>query len=687
MTAAPDGSLRRDSREPAGPGSVAVTRSPASVRPLPRFASIMAKATAAGEGDAETLTFYRQDFMQIIRAFIAAAPFDREFYAAHAPGFEELEATGRISSLRAHWLSAGYFEGRPVYGWEPLPLDIAREILSAPDAYFDNIKNASLAECAEAYEEAEAGYLAAILVWEFSLGAHIALARLYFKTRQLVACEAIAQKALTIEPNCKEAVNLLSDVFAAFNQAERSIGFIDVTGQGLNTDDLLRVYNSGRVSLARRLMKNGRGDWINLRLRTQAIEIGWKEVRSKVKTSIAGRKSRTLTGADMIEIGHYLAQIGWYSLPLRICSTAFRLDGDGTRFDNLPPQSQMLALDILRLCEGSAAALAAMKSYCSPQYTTESPLLKYRIKLAYDANDLKDVIDTGLRYEIIQQDIASLEYIVISLIRKGQSEQAIDILRKNWPALRHVSWAHGASLFARREQNFCRGLSFGQIASRSNMSMIPKTIMQFWDNPQPPDDVATAITTWSDVNPEFSHILFSNDTAKVFLESHYGSEFVALFDYCHHPAMKSDFFRLAYLSEFGGIYVDADEISNDPLINLLAAHPERDLFLCLAPDAFFTSNGFIACTPRHPIILKTFQNAASDLKSAMDRNIKPDIWRTTGPGQLTLTVAEAMLDAGSDSPIHSTGFLYWHTRGRFSQMREFEYKKTISGNWRAMPLG
>src|SRR5207302_5191018 len=35
---------------------------------------------------------------------------------------------------------------------------------------------------------------------------------------------------------------------------------------------------------------------------------------------------------------------------------------------------------------------------------------------------------------------------------------------------------------------------------------------------------------------------------------------VSAFDHCHHPAMRSDYFRLCYILKRGGFYVDADEL-------------------------------------------------------------------------------------------------------------------------------
>jgi hypothetical protein len=667
-------------------GLLAHTRPIPPIRPIPSFSTIVEKSAIAAPGEDDVLAFSRKDLTEIVRAFLAVLPFDRDLYRAHYPGFRQLEATGRISDLRTHWMQHGYFEGRLVYGWESLPFDIARELLGAPDSYFDLLRDALLAECFEDHEEAEKGCHAAISNHTFSLGAHVALAQLYFKTRRLVECDNILQKALAIDPNCKTAIQLLVHISAGFKQSERAVALAEKSGLGLDTiHHVLRVLAIGKIAAARRLAKIVLGDWINLAATRDIIDNRWAEVRAELKGYLTARKTRSLRVTEEIRLSYRLAQFGWCALACRIVRRLFESEDDATEFHGVPPETKVLALETLRIRDGAQSALDRMKSEGSFAESLNAVILAYRIRLAYDANNLEEVIAAGALYSSLHEDTKSLELVAWAMVRTGRVEEALSICRQHWAIPCSYQWIPEIVLSARLYQGAYTGLSFPRNIAHRNLSPIPRVVMQFWDQNVPPDDVLEATNTWAVNNPEFSHVRFSNESAREFILNYYGSELVLLFDYCHHAAMKSDFFRLAYLTRCGGIYVDADEVSREPLDHLFAAHPDKELFLCLAPDAFFVSNGFIACTPAHPIIGRTFHNAASAIRSAMAQNIKPDIWRTTGPEQLTLAIAEAMVEPELSTAAKSTGFLYWHTRARFSEIRELNYKRTVDGNWRARP--
>jgi mannosyltransferase OCH1-like enzyme len=87
--------------------------------------------------------------------------------------------------------------------------------------------------------------------------------------------------------------------------------------------------------------------------------------------------------------------------------------------------------------------------------------------------------------------------------------------------------------------------------------IIPKTIVQFWDKAVLPEDIAPLVDLWKHRNPDFEHHLFNDATARTYIAEHFPTSYLAAFDMCAIPAMRSDFFRYAYLYKEGGIYVDA----------------------------------------------------------------------------------------------------------------------------------
>lgn len=100
---------------------------------------------------------------------------------------------------------------------------------------------------------------------------------------------------------------------------------------------------------------------------------------------------------------------------------------------------------------------------------------------------------------------------------------------------------------------------------KKNGEHIPKKIVQYWDDEQMiPEDVTRCMNTWKDLETKgFKHFVFNSKTAFDFIEKYYPKEYVDAFTLCPHPAMRADLFRLCYLLEYGGIYVDADDVLID----------------------------------------------------------------------------------------------------------------------------
>src|ERR1700730_10750757 len=58
----------------------------------------------------------------------------------------------------------------------------------------------------------------------------------------------------------------------------------------------------------------------------------------------------------------------------------------------------------------------------------------------------------------------------------------------------------------------------------------------------------------------FERWLFDDVTAARFIAEHFSALHVLAFKKCQHPAMRSDFFRYAFMLKVGGFYVDADDV-------------------------------------------------------------------------------------------------------------------------------
>jgi mannosyltransferase OCH1-like enzyme len=137
---------------------------------------------------------------------------------------------------------------------------------------------------------------------------------------------------------------------------------------------------------------------------------------------------------------------------------------------------------------------------------------------------------------------------------------------------------------------------------------------------------------------------------------------------CQHPAMKSDFFRLAYLYLRGGIYIDADEeclCSIEPLRRRPVALIARRMTTGLT----YLNNAPLFCVPRVPLLLRCLERATDTVLSARRQRLK--VWVSTGPGNLLRVFADAVLRADAQPRT-----LILDDCDRFSRVAFCEYKLT-----------
>ena len=178
----------------------------------------------------------------------------------------------------------------------------------------------------------------------------------------------------------------------------------------------------------------------------------------------------------------------------------------------------------------------------------------------------------------------------------------------------------------------------------STLPSIPKHIIQYWDNPQPPKDIETLNQTWIEQNPDYEYRRFSYQDALTFLKQHYSDDdrIVTAFQNCSQPATQSDFFRLAYLNKMGGFYADADDRCHKSLNLLLDRNPE---LIVLQEDFACIGNNFLGCIPGQITIRVAFYRAVNNLLHYS----ADSPWFQTGPGLLTCTLCNTLLPYLTDT--------------------------------------
>ncbi len=99
-------------------------------------------------------------------------------------------------------------------------------------------------------------------------------------------------------------------------------------------------------------------------------------------------------------------------------------------------------------------------------------------------------------------------------------------------------------------------------------------LFQYWNDAAPPDDVAGWIEDIRRDNPEFEHVLLDEASGARFIAEHYGPRELAAFRACVLPAMQADLLRLCLMDAEGGLYLDADHQSREPVASMIADAPD-----------------------------------------------------------------------------------------------------------------
>jgi len=196
----------------------------------------------------------------------------------------------------------------------------------------------------------------------------------------------------------------------------------------------------------------------------------------------------------------------------------------------------------------------------------------------------------------------------------------------------------------------------------------PKRIVQFWDDlDRLPGDVGECIETWRKTEEQgVERLLFDKGQARDFIRLRLGARHKRAYDKCYHPAMQSDYFRLCYILVEGGCYIDADDVYDGSQIQHLFSDGRLKIQpLCydmatnmMVPPSLFTKTGANAASwifyfnnnpliagSGHPLIDRALAQATLSLEKDVTNGL-PEIQSTTGPGNLTKSIFDAVNESG-----------------------------------------
>lgn len=260
-----------------------------------------------------------------------------------------------------------------------------------------------------------------------------------------------------------------------------------------------------------------------------------------------------------------------------------------------------------------------------------------------------------------------------ALCKENEIERALECLHSDYDLHQRFHPFH--TLYARLS-------ALGSHTSLGGrVGRVPKNIVQYWDKEKIPNDVYECMKTWIQCNPCMTHSIFNKHSAEQYLLSRFGKEVAHEFSAIRHPAQQSDYFRIAYLSLEGGVYVDADDscISELPEAyfdySCVFLHVKK-----IATDVL--QNCFLMASKNsraYSFILKQIRlNLARDPGGAISL--------ITGPNAVSKAVADSIyssaykessfdLDVPKIIPVRS----YWESIGK--KNIHLSYKKT-SSNWK-----
>lgn len=154
--------------------------------------------------------------------------------------------------------------------------------------------------------------------------------------------------------------------------------------------------------------------------------------------------------------------------------------------------------------------------------------------------------------------------------------------------------------------------------------MISPSLIQFWNDSTPPEDVSKLLRNTKAVNEGFLYNLFDDESALSFLEKEFDSTVKAAYLKSRLPAMRSDLFRVAYLFRFGGIYLDAAThcfISLKPFVG-------KGKLTLLRKWHGGICNGFISSPKGNEFLGRILDNIISNINNESSHNV----WLVSGPG-------------------------------------------------------
>jgi tetratricopeptide (TPR) repeat protein len=663
------------------------------MRPLLPFTTLTRRIRRVDRSETSYIEMSETDFVNMVRMFLSNAPFDNQWYCKTYPDVAKASPGDDTGSAQGHYIWHGYFEGRASHEFY-FPEGDLDTFFQVPESLFEELRVASVALRSRHHSAAVAGFRRSLSLYPNSRIARRELGSLLLRRWHFLEAERVLLPLLESDPQDSLVRAQLAEIARQFRQHERAYSLLDPGSE--HGPDILRLGKAwaacaiGRLSVCRKIANelSSVPDPETREFAVSAIQAYGAE-RIELAQRIRGGRGRKMTGEERVQIARHLARLGWTRTARGLIEQALR---QGEPIERWADSCLSGLLDVCAVTDEEVGTKIVEDLRESDAPRSAALTLKLAGWL-YGRDRLDEAIEllTALP-DIWQAHPGGAELLALSFLRKQDFRSTERICRLAMHAWPHAFWPVEKllhALFATDVLSWAEATPPDDRAgTEQRTSPLPRSVVQFWDKTDVPPDVNAAITSWRTSNPDLEHSLYSDESARAYIAAQYGGRHVAAFDLCYHPAMRSDLFRLAYLAEHGGVYADADETCLGSVTAFLSTYSPSNLYVvCSADSGVYFRNGFIACTPRHPVLHRALEGAVSTILDQKLRGGRPKIWEATGPGQITRALLESVLQTFDNPPLPAakeTGACLIAERdyGVLARSEWMEYKTRPEGNWR-----
>lgn len=212
---------------------------------------------------------------------------------------------------------------------------------------------------------------------------------------------------------------------------------------------------------------------------------------------------------------------------------------------------------------------------------------------------------------------------------------------------------------------------------------IPRVIFQYWDH-DPPSQIAVLLdrNRFLCEQNNIGYVLYSEHEARNFIKENFSETVCRAYDMSPHPAMKCDLFRLCYLHQYGGFYLDADMVLGEQFCQLFSLTGELAVFKWNSDDRNNICNWLIGSAPNSQVIKFAIATTTASILKACRKDpgdALKNILSVSGPGLFTRAIGSFVAQNKQDLPftIESVGYAYSSVQnGPEFLKKALEYKTT-----------